>query len=233
MNPQSLFVTGTDTGVGKTIVTSLLALHFMRQGADVGIMKPIASGCEIIGGMLINEDAAWLQQITDTRDEMDLINPVRYAEPLAPLMAARRNGEDTANVLDQCARAYAELKRRHDIVIVEGVGGWLVPLAHDKSTFTTCADLVELLDLPVIIACRRILGTINHSLLTCAQVPHQRQLGLFFCDATPIDPNDVAAQASPALIAEMSGLPILGHIPYIEDVSIEKLQEQVDALLPL
>jgi len=233
MTPQSLFITGTDTGVGKTIVTSLVALHFMRQGADVGVMKPIASGCETIDGTLINEDAAWLQQVTGVRDEMDLINPVRYAEPLAPLTAARRNGETTADVLQRCADAYAELQRRHEIVIVEGVGGWLVPLAHHKSTFATCADLVKLLDLPVIIACRRILGTINHSLLTCAQIPRQRQVGLFFCDATPVAPNDVAAQTSPTLISEISGLPILAQIPFLESLSIEKLQAQAELLFPL
>jgi len=233
MTPQSLFITGTDTGVGKTIVTSLIALHFMHQGADVGVMKPIASGCGFIDGELINEDAVWLQQVTGVRDEMELINPVRYAEPLAPLVAARRSGESTADVLQQCARAYIELKRRHEIVIVEGVGGWLVPLAHHKSTFATCADLVELLDLPVIIACRRILGTINHSLLTCAQAPRQRQLGLIFCDATPVSPDDIAAQTSPALIAEISGLPILGQIPFLETLSPDKLRELADSLLPI
>ena len=219
MTPQSLFVTGTDTGVGKTLCTALLALHFMQQGADVGIMKPIASGCQIENGELLNEDATWLQEITGINDNLQLVNPVRYVEPLAPLTAARRNNEETKDVLHKCQGAYAELSRRHEIVIVEGVGGWMVPLVHHKSTFSDCSDLVNALQLPIVTVSRRVLGTINHSLLTWRASQSQQSLGWIFCDAATVNPTDVAAQTSPALIAEISELPIIAQVPYLENLS--------------
>jgi len=225
MKPQSLFVTGTDTNVGKTICTALLALHFMQQGADVGIMKPIASGCEIQNGELINEDAAWLQKITGVNDEMELINPVRYVEPLAPLSAARRNHESTDDVLQKCQYDYAELTRRHEVVIVEGVGGWMVPLAHHKSTFNDCSDLVKALELPIVTVSRRVLGTINHSLLTWRAIHPQKMLGWIFCDSAPVNIDDVAANTSPALIAEISQLPIIAQVPFLEDLSRDVLSK--------
>lgn len=225
MSPQSIFVTGTDTNVGKTICTALLALHFMKQGADVGIMKPIASGCTMQGDQLINEDARWLREITGIHDEMDLVNPVRYAEPLAPLTAARRNQESTNEVFQKCQDAYAELARQHEVVIVEGVGGWLVPFAHHKSTFSDCSDLANTLHLPIMTISRRVLGTINHSLLTWRAIAPQQMLGWIFCDSTPVDPNDIAAQTSPALIAEMSKLPIISQVPYMENLSRDILME--------
>jgi dethiobiotin synthetase len=225
MTPQSLFVTGTDTNVGKTICTALLALHFMQQGADVGIMKPVASGCEIQNGELTNDDARWLKEITGVRDEMKLINPMRYVEPLAPLMAARRNHESTTDVLQKCHEAYAELARRHEVVIVEGVGGWMVPLAHLESTFSDCSDLVKTLQLPIVTVSRRILGTINHSLLTWRAINPQQMLGWMFCDATPVDSDDIAAQTSPELIAEISELPIIAQVPFINNLSRNVLIE--------
>jgi len=225
MKPQSLFVTGTDTGVGKTLCTALLALHFMQQGADVGIMKPIASGCEMQNGELINDDARWLREITGINDDMKIVNPVRYAEPLAPLTAARRNQEETNTVLEKCQDAYRELTQRHEIVIVEGVGGWMVPLTHHKSTFSDCSDLVNALQLPIVTVSRRVLGTINHSLLTWRASQSQQMLGWMFCDSTPIDSTDIAAQTSPELIAEISGLPILAQVPFLEDLSKDILKD--------
>lgn len=224
MTPQSLFVTGTDTNVGKTICTALLALHFMQQGADVGIMKPIASGCEIQNDVLTNDDARWLKEITGVRDDMKLINPVRYVEPLAPLMAARRNHESTKDVLQKCHEAYAELARRHEVVIVEGVGGWMVPLTHE-STFSDCSDLVNMFQLPIVTVSRRVLGTINHSLLTWRAINPQQMLGWIFCDSAQVESHDVAAQTSPALIAEISKLPIIAQVPFIDNLSINVLME--------
>jgi dethiobiotin synthetase len=199
----------------------------MQQGADVGIMKPIASGCEIHNGELINDDARWLKKITGVNDEMELINPMRYVEPLAPLTAARRNNESTSDVLQKCQEAHTELARRHEVVIVEGVGGWMVPLAHHKSTFSDCADLVNTLQLPIVTVSRRILGTINHSLLTWRATQEQQMLGWIFCDSAPVNADDVAAETSPALIAEISGLPIIAQVPFLEDLSKDKLNDAV------
>src|SRR5687768_7689794 len=127
---NSLFVTGTDTGVGKTLVTALLALRFQAQGKNCGVMKPFASGCDTVNGELVSEDARFLQVATGQQDETDLINPFRLQEPLAPLVAARRSNIETRHFFDQAKTAFDVLQSRHDMVVVEGVGGLLVPIAE-------------------------------------------------------------------------------------------------------
>lgn len=247
MQPSSLFITGTDTGVGKTLVTALLALRLQAQGVDVGVMKPFASGCEWQAGELVNADAQFLKAVTGVEDELSLINPVRFEEPLAPLVAARRLPTyDPAAPPDfrpQVWEAYAELHRRHQCVLVEGVGGLLVPIqekvvtnrnaASATSPFFTCADLANKLGLPVVIVTRRMLGTINHTVLT-SQVPLQPPAhfaGLIFCDAQPVAANDIAAQTNEAIIAEMTGLDIWGTVPYLADLAPQSLRQAAQQYL--
>lgn len=225
--PQSLFVTGTGTDIGKTLCTALLALHFMQQGISVGIMKPIASGCVLQQGQLQSEDALWLREITGINDDLDLMNPIRFEEPLTPLTAARRLGQQTDQMIAKCHKSYIELSNRHQVVIVEGVGGWLAPLAQHKSTFINCSHLAQSFRLPVVIVSQQVLGTINHSLLTQRAIAPRKILGWIFNNPHPVDPLDVAAQTSPQLIAEISGLPILGTIPFLTDLSKESLNKTV------
>ena len=221
MQPRSLFVTGTDTEVGKTVITALLALRMQARGIDVGVMKPFASGCCLEHGELVSEDARWLQEITGVRDDLELINPVRFEEPLAPLVAARRTRSEAQDILSPCRAAYEELQRRHQCVLVEGIGGLLVPLWERAGVYTNCADFAGALGLPVVVVARRALGTINHTLLTC-QTPLRSPAyfaGLLFCDARPVSDDDVAAQTSPALIEEITGLRSWGEVPYFNDLS--------------
>jgi dethiobiotin synthetase len=222
---QSYFITGTDTGVGKTLVTALLALHFQARGADVGVMKPFASGCEVQSGALTSEDATFLKETCALQDEMELINPARWLEPLAPLVAARRAG-DASDYWKQFLDAYGVLRARREVVLVEGVGGLLVPIAERDGKILTCVELASTLALPVIVVARRALGTINHTLLTieALRVAKLEIAGLVFCDAEPMQESDVAATTSPAMIAEISGVPILGYVPFLENLSREKLQ---------
>lgn len=225
---QSYFITGTDTGVGKTLVTALLALRMQARGVDVGVMKPIASGCEGVNGKLISEDATWLKSVTGVEDDLSLINPVRFEEPLAPLVAARRARQEDTDFIAQVREAYHDLRLRHEVILVEGVGGLLVPLQEKSSgqvNHPTCAELANQLGLPVLIVARRTLGTINHSLLTCAYPlqPPTHFSGLIFCDAQAVEPGDVAAATSPTLIAEMTGLPVWAQIPYLTDLRRETL----------
>lgn len=223
---QSYFITGTDTGVGKTLVTALLALHFQARSADVGVMKPFASGCQVQGGVLVSEDATFLQETCDLQDEAELINPARWEEPLAPLVAARRAG-DKSDYWKTSLDAYRVLRERHEIVVVEGVGGLLVPIAESDGKILTCVELASTLALPVVIVARRALGTINHTLLTieALRAANLEIAGLIFCDAEPMDENDIAVRTSPQMIAEMCGVPILGTVPHLRDLSREKLQD--------
>jgi dethiobiotin synthetase len=230
---QSLFVTGTDTGVGKTLVTGLLALRLLAQGVDVGVMKPFASGCETIYGELVSEDARWLLDVTGIKDELELVNPVRFEEPLAPLVAARRAGCGKDNFMAQVLPAYQELARRHECVLVEGVGGLLVPVQETSDGLLTCVELIGALKLPVVVVARSTLGTINHTVLTCRHpLPTPtRFTGLVFCDAQPIEEDDVAPKTSADVILEMTGLPNWGHVPYLRDLSREALQQAAQQYL--
>lgn len=224
---QSLFVTGTDTNVGKSVVTVLLALRLRELGIDAGVMKPMASGCRMEDGVLVSDDALFLKEMTGVDDDLDLINPIRLEEPLAPLVAARRCGQPTHDYLPRTLAAYAELQERHDCVIVEGVGGLLVPIAENDGHTFTCVDLANSLGLPVVLVARRILGTINHSVLTCRTALESPAdfAGLVFSDAVPVDYDDIAAQTSPALISEMTGLPIWGQVPFLEELTFENLRQ--------
>lgn len=243
----SLFITGTDTGVGKTIVTALLALRLQAQGVDVGVMKPFATGCEWQTGELVNEDAWFLKEVTGVADDLALINPVRFEAPLAPLVAARRlpNYDPAAppDFMPSVREAYQELQRRHGCVLVEGVGGLLVPVqeslaanggaASALAPFFTCADLAHELALPVVVVARRRLGTLNHTALTC-QVPLQRPAhfaGLIFCDAQPVADNDIAVQTSVAMLAEMTGLDIWGVVPYLTELTPQILKRAAQQYL--
>jgi dethiobiotin synthetase len=219
--------------VGKTEITAVLALRMQARGNDVGVMKPFASGCIAEQAVLISEDARWLKEITGVSDELDLINPVRFEEPLAPLVAARRAGSGTQDFLTRCGEAYRELQRRHEAVLVEGIGGLLVPLQAQKGSTITCADFASALGLPVVVVARRALGTINHTLLTC-RTPLDKPsyfAGLVFCDAQSVSADDVATQTSPALIEEITGLRSWGEVPYLSDLTRPALQEAAEQFL--
>ena len=226
---NSIFVTGTDTDVGKTIATALLVCHLQNRGIDVGVMKPFATGCALVNGELQSSDALFLQAATGVDDELELINPCRWEEPLAPLVAARRAGNADWDAMGACEDAYRELARRHECVIVEGVGGWLVPL-QEKRTASTCstfsnANLAARLNLDTVIVARRALGTINHTLLTCAAATESAPFrGLIFCDAAPIE-EDAATQSSAEIISEISGLPIWVQLPFHADLAPQMVRD--------
>ncbi len=231
---KSLFVTGTDTDVGKTVATALLVCHLQNRGIDVGVMKPFATGCVRVDGELQSSDAIFLRAATGVNDELELINPCRWEEPLAPMVAARRAGNQNWDALGACESAYRELAQRHECVVVEGVGGWLVPL-QEKRVASTCsvlsnADLALRLNLECVIVARRALGTINHTLLTCgAAVKNAPFRGLIFCDALPIE-EDAATQSSPQIISEISDLPIWAQIPYRANLAPEMMRDWARAI---
>lgn len=154
-----LFITGTDTGVGKTVVSCALARGLCAAGVDVGVMKPVETGVPAAGP----EDARALIRAARVKDPIDLVCPIQYAIPAAPEAAAAAAGsEPQASSIDRIGRAFATLSERHAFMLVEGAGGILVPFDEK----TTMATLVKELALPVLIVARASLGTINHTLLT-------------------------------------------------------------------
>ncbi|MDB5297518.1 MAG: dethiobiotin synthase [Phycisphaerales bacterium] len=156
-----LFVTGTDTDVGKTVVAGLIADWFRRRGARVAVLKPAATGCVRRREGLVSEDAEFLARCADARFPLDLICPQRYAEPLAPAVAAQRAKQP----LDWPAidRSVRLMSAGSDVMVVEGVGGVMVPM---DATGHTVLDVARWLALPAVVVARPGLGTINHTLLT-------------------------------------------------------------------
>lgn len=157
---KAFFVTGTDTGCGKTEVSVALMQFLQKQGLKVSAMKPLASGCEVTDEGLRNEDAMALWENCDGDWAYEEINPYAFEPPIAPHIAAEK--ADVQVDLNHIKSCFEKHRQNSDVVIVEGVGGWLVPIDMQ----TSLADLVSLLDLEVILVVGLCLGCINHALLT-------------------------------------------------------------------
>jgi len=153
---RGVFITGTDTGVGKTFVACALARGLREAGVDVGVMKPVETGVPTEGP----EDARALRAAAGVEDPIERICPLRFALPAAPEAAARAEGREAS--LEPIELAFRELATEHAFMLVEGAGGLLVPFAAGLSM----ADLARTLGLPLLIVARASLGTINHTLLT-------------------------------------------------------------------
>lgn len=212
------FVTGTDTNVGKTIVACALASWCRRRGINVGVMKPIATGARrrrVAGRRrLVSDDALALAEAAGAQDPIELINPICFEEPLAPLTAAKRRGETIhlAPVLE----AFKELGRRHDVLIVEGIGGLLVPLTWSLRV----TDLIRCLRLPVTLVCRPDLGTLNHTLLSleCARQSRISVRGLVMNPTRkpPKGASGIAQRTNPQLLRRLGGVPIVASFPWCQ-----------------
>lgn len=180
---KSYFVIGTDTNVGKTYVASSLVQNFVNAGFKTIGMKPIASGCEVDPqGVLVNADVRKLQQASNVQAPLDLINPYRFTPAIAPHLAAEQVG--VVMQLGTIQLAYLQLATMAEVVIVEGAGGFLVPINATE----TLADLTRMLNIPIILVVGMRLGCINHALLT-VEVINARGLTLAGWVANQIDPD--------------------------------------------
>ena len=212
---NGFFVTATDTGVGKTVFTAALAARLREAGHDVVAIKPIASGAAVVGGRRVSADAMFLEWAARSGEALEAINPVLLAAPLAPAVAARREGITIVLecVIERCRRT----AERHELALIEGVGGLLVPLTECE----TVADLAAALGLPLVIVARPGLGTINHTLLTieCAR-RHGLSVAGVAISGLPAAPG-LAEQTSPAEIERLAGVPILATIPYVPGLDVD------------
>lgn len=208
-----IFITGTDTGIGKTTVASGLAGAFKNRGYSVGVMKPVQSGALVRNGKLYSPDAEFLIKFLDKHDEPELVCPVLLREALAPGVAAEIEGKTVD--LKLIINAYLQLEKRHDLVIVEGAGGIAVPLIKRF----LISDLITCLSIPVIIVARAGLGTINHTFLTIEHAKQRgiRVIGIILNNYT----GGLAEETNPEVIAGLTGLPILGIIPHDPTINME------------
>ncbi len=222
---RGVFVTGTDTGVGKTLVTAALALYLRRQGLDVGVMKPVETGIDNPADL--GPDAALLQWAAGSEDEPELVSPYRLKAPLAPSTAAGLEGVtiDLARLVE----AARTLGQRHRFLLIEGAGGLMVPLAGGL----LIADLVKQTGLPLLVVARPNLGTINHTLLTtfAAQAMDIPTAG-FIINNMPADPDPASASAPESLVTLASAdlLGVLGNTPGDERQKVEALADEIAAL---
>lgn len=210
---QGFFITGTDTDVGKTWATVTLMRYFQAQGKTVVGMKPVASGCEMMNGKLRNEDALLLQENASMPLDYDLINPFAYLLPVSPHLA----GEDNPVQLAKIAATFEVLKQKAEIVLVEGVGGWLVPLNHQGDDVQ---ELAKCLKLPVIIVVALRLGCINHAGLTYQAIKNS---GLTCAGwlATCVDAKMLMLDENIETLQQSIEAPLLGILPYSEQPDFE------------
>jgi dethiobiotin synthetase len=201
---MSFFITGTDTGVGKTLVSCALLQAFAAQGKRVAGFKPVAAGCD---DDYHNEDAKLLRAASTVQATYGQINPYCFSHPIAPHLAARHAGAriDFPRIL----ASYRELAGQTDEVIVEGVGGFCVPLNEKLDS----ADMAKQLDLPVIMVVGMRLGCINHALLTLRAIADY-QLECAGWIANVLDADMPALQENIDALRERIAAPLLGVIPF-------------------
>ena len=201
------FVTGTDTGVGKTLVACALLHAFAARGLKVVGMKPVASGAERRGAGLVHSDVEELIAAGNVDAPRRHVNPYCFEPPIAPHLAAERAGVKIE--LDRLEESWRDLAARAQVVIVEGVGGFRVPLGADRDT----ADLAARLALPVVMVVGMRLGCLNHALLTADAIAG-RGLELAGWIANHIDPDMEAADDNVRSIERRVGAPLLARIAH-------------------
>lgn len=216
---KGLFVTGTDTGVGKTWTTLALIHHFQQQGYCVAGMKPVASGCAWDGTQLKNQDARLIQQQCRLPLDYEAVNPYAFAMPVAPHLASAKNPVDLAVIVS----SFQALSKQVDRVLVEGVGGWLAPLNKEQ----TVADLAHALGLPVVLVVAIKLGCINQAQLSYQQIQADRAtcVGWF---AVCVDADMLLLDENIASIAAKIAPPLLGVFPYTKTLNVEALATHIN-----
>ena len=205
-----LFITGTDTDVGKTVATSQLLRAFAANGLSAIGMKPVASGCEWRDGALWNADVAAHAAASNVAAPLSLVNPYQFEPPISPHLAARQAGVSVD--LDHLADCAHQLAQLADVVIVEGAGGWLAPLSDTASM----QDLAVKLSAPVILVVGMRLGCLNHALLSARAIEAS---GLPFAGwiANRIDPAMSCYAENLAYLQQHMPAPMLAEIPHVAD----------------
>lgn len=216
------FISGTDTGVGKTVVTACMLALYRKHGVDTGIMKPIETGVDPECSSEANSDAKFLLEVSGNQDLLEEVCPIRLKPAASPLQAARKSNQ-LLNI-DSIIENYQNLQKKHDLMLVEGIGGLMVPI---KPNYLV-SDLIKELKLPLIIVCRATLGTINHTLLTlkAARENDIKVAGIILNHLKSGPLNEIELEQA-SLIQELSGIPLLGECPFINPVSADQFNEKL------
>jgi dethiobiotin synthetase len=213
---RGIFITATDTGVGKTLVTSALVMCLVQRGIDVGVMKPIETGVSRLRNA--QSDGARLRSAARSHDPMAEVCPYVFRLPVAPLSAARAEGV-TVRVAT-IRRAFGTLRQKHDLVVVEGAGGVYVPITSSLNAL----NVIYQMKLPTIVIGRAGLGGINHALLTIHALRLQKIpiIALVLNRHRPVQTKTARAQEQSTvhLLRRLAGVPVLGPLPYCPTVNL-------------
>lgn len=222
----AIFITGTDTGVGKTIVAAAIARHLLSKGLKVGVMKPVETGVEQVEKL--GQDGMLLRWAASAEDPDNLISPYRLSLPASPHQAAQKEQVkiDSDVILD----AFWKLRAQKDILLVEGAGGLMVPLRGGL----LMADLVKAMEIPCLVVTHPKLGTINHTLLTTFAA---RTLNLDLCgliiNSMPEAPDEISSQA-PHLLASLASCDLLGVLPLLpsgnQQETVSNLAQHIETM---
>lgn len=228
---RGLFVTGTDTNVGKTLLTGAIAAYLKDRGIEVGVMKPAESGtaqhlpphpAEKTQSDPGLSDALFLKEMARVEDPLGLICPYHFTLPLAPGIAAELEGKEIqfSHLLD----CFQKLSARHSFMLVEGAGGLYVPFSPEK----TVLDLIALFKLPVLLVARAGLGTLNHTLLSieCLEREKIPVAGIILNHTSSTE--DLSAKYNARFLKRWTEVPLWGEFPWIGEKSREALKREVE-----
>ncbi len=215
---RGFFITGTDTGVGKTLIATALMQRYAESGHKVVGMKPVAAGAELCDGRLLNEDVAQMLKAANVEAPLALLNPYVFEQPVAPHIAASQAGVVIS--IDKIKAAFADLGELADVVVVEGAGGFLVPL-NDREDM---ADLTAALGLPVIMVVGMRLGCLNHALLTAAAI-QARGLQLAGWVANCLDSRMANLDENLLSLELRLQVPCLGVVPSLDGKDYGRVAE--------
>ncbi|RJP22972.1 MAG: dethiobiotin synthase [Candidatus Omnitrophota bacterium] len=222
MTMNGLFITGTDTEIGKTLITALLSLGLRKHGMNCCPVKPIATGGILHHGNLISEDVLFYQKVTGIRETESIMNPVCLKRPASPHFAASLEARSIHP--PEIIRFLRGLARSYEALLVEGIGGWLVPITEEYSV----ADFASELGLPVILVSANKLGTLNHTLLTLESMRTRgiEPAGVFFSKPTPLIESDMDAN-NIETIQTIGHVEILGSVPYLDSRLFEESSREI------
>ena len=219
-----IFITGTDTEIGKTRVACALLNILNKNDIKTVGMKPVASGAELVNNQLQNEDAINLINASTVKLPYGLVNPYVFKTPASPHIAASIDNQKIE--LDKITSCYREIESQSDFVIVEGVGGWLAPVNETQ----TVADMAEALQLPVIIAVGMRLGCLNHALLT-AQHIQQNGLKLVGWIANSVDNNFSFLEENIKTLTERINAPLIAHLGFDKKNFASEYEDSISSLV--
>ncbi len=216
---RGVFITGTDTGVGKTIISAAITRALKIRGVNVGVMKPVETGCRMEGEKgLVPVDGAFLQYMAETDSPLSDITPYRFETPVAPLVASELEGRVIRK--EVILTTYEKIAGNHDFMVVEGVGGLMVPVSRDLLV----SDLVKMLDLSIVVVAGNTLGVINHTLLTVKAAENEgiRIAGVVI-NHIRSPRGDIAEDTNPRALEKLLTVPVIGVFPYLKERSKEEM----------